>query len=249
MTQVFDPEGQVVPVTLLEVGPCAVLQVKTVENDGYRAYQIGFDTVRKRVRRPQERFFEKIQVAPKRFVCEVPHVSPNDVEKYREYLTRTREEKDRADAGGKEPAGPEGKKEKESAKPAAEKGAEPEGKEAPAVKVGDEVSVLAFEGVEAVDVTGTTKGRGFAGTIRRHHFQSGPKAHGSKNIRELGSVGMHTDPGRILKGKRMPGRMGGVTRTVKRLRVVGVEPDSHLLLVKGAVPGPNGGYVVVRESV
>ena len=123
-----------------------------------------------------------------------------------------------------------------------------EAEESDEVQVGDEVSVSTFEGTQKVDITGTSKGRGFAGTIKRWGFSSGPKSHGSKNIREPGSIGMHTDPGRVHKGKKLPGRYGGAKRTVKNLEVVRIEPEDNLLFVRGAVPGPKGGYLVIRQS-
>lgn len=108
---------------------------------------------------------------------------------------------------------------------------------------------MAFKDVSSVDIRGVSKGRGFAGTIRRHHFAAGYKAHGSKNIREPGSTGMHTDPGRVLKGKRMPGRFGGVNCKAINLSVVEIDAEDQLLVVKGAVPGPIGGYLYIEESL
>jgi large subunit ribosomal protein L3 len=115
--------------------------------------------------------------------------------------------------------------------------------------LGGVLKVTAFKGIGHVDIRGVTKGRGFAGVIRRYHFNAGPKSHGSKNIREPGSTGMHTDPGRVLKGKRMPGHMGAVQRKMRNLMVVGIEEEDNLLLVRGSVPGPNGGYVYIEQSL
>ncbi len=214
MTQIFDENGNWVPVTVLEVGPCTILQVKTTEEDGYTAVQLGFGP-KKRVRNPQAGLFKKISIEPLRWIHEVPFVDPVDV---------------RGAA--------------ESAKPA-----EGEAPAAQEVKPGARVGVWAFTGLKRVDVGGTTKGRGFSGVIRRHHFNAGPKSHGTKNIREPGSTGMHTDPGRVLKGKRMPGHLGAAHRKVRNLRIVKIEPETNLLLVEGGVPGPNGGFLYVEESL
>lgn len=199
MTQVFDSAGTVTPVTVLELGPCEVVQVKTEERDGYRAAQLGFRSqTAKRVKKPQIGHFKKAGLQPYRFLKEAP-------------LAETEE--------GEE------------------------------VKVGDRITVAeVFEAGALVDVVGTTKGRGFAGTIKRHGFSRGPTSHGSKNIREPGSTGMHTYPGRVFKGKKMPGQLGAKQRTVKNLVVVEVDAERHRLLVKGAVPGATGGLVYVRHA-
>lgn len=194
MSQVIDPGGVVTPVTVLEVGPCPVVQVRTEESDGYRAAQLGFlPQIAKRVRKPQLGHFRKARVDPCRILRESPldpdeEVNPGDV-----------------------------------------------------VTVGD----VFAEGM-IVDVIGTSKGRGFAGTVKRYNFNRGPTSHGSKNIREPGSTGMHTYPGRVLRGKKMPGHMGAARTTVKNLTVVRVDPGQNRLLVRGAVPGPTGGIVSVR---
>jgi len=115
-------------------------------------------------------------------------------------------------------------------------------------KVGDVIDVKIFEGAQRVDVAGVSKGRGFAGTIRRHHFKRGPETHGCKNVREPGSVGQNTTPARILKGKRLPGRMGGANTTVRNLKVVLIDAENNLLFVQGAVPGANNGFVFIRKA-
>jgi large subunit ribosomal protein L3 len=197
MTQVFDPAGTVTPVTVLEVGPCEVVQVKDTPRDQSRAAQIGFlPQIEKRVKKPQLGHFRKAGVKPYRVLRDSPldpdeQVEPGQV-----------------------------------------------------VKVDD----LFTEGVR-VDVVGTSKGRGFAGTIKRHGFSRGPTSHGSKNIREPGSTGAHTFPGRVFKGKKMPGHMGARRTTVKNLVVVRVDADQNRLLVRGAVPGPTGGIVYVQSAV
>ncbi|MGQ9589198.1 MAG: 50S ribosomal protein L3 [Planctomycetota bacterium] len=126
---------------------------------------------------------------------------------------------------------------------------EPASAEAGQLAPGSVVGVWTFRGVARVDVRGRTKGRGFAGVIRRHHFNAGPKSHGTKNIREPGSTGMHTDPARVLPGKKMPGHLGAAYRKARNLQVIRVDEEENLLVVRGAVPGPNGGYVTIEESL
>lgn len=207
MTQIFVEDGSVVPVTVLRVGPCAVLQVKTESTDGYVAFQLGFDDRRRELRRPQQARLDRLGVQPKRFVKEVPYVDPADV------LVA-------------------------------------EGEDAPdEVRAGAEIGVGCLKDVALVDIRGTTKGRGFTGTIKRFGFGAGDHSHGSKNVREPGSTGMHTDPGRIFKGKRMPGHHGAAPRKTRNLKVVQVDEEKGLLLVRGAVPGPTNGYVYIEESL
>ena len=198
MTSLYDKEGRQVPVTVIEAGPCSVLQVKTVESDGYRAVQIGFEEKgRHRATRPQVGHAKKAGATPKRFV--------------REYRTENLE--------GYEPGGT--------------------------------VTVAAFEGVDWVDVTGVTKGRGFAGVVKRHGFAGQPASHGTeRKHRSSGSIGEGAGiPGRgVRKGKRMAGHMGHVRRTVERLPLMKVDPEANLLVVQGSVPGPNGGYLFVRGA-
>jgi large subunit ribosomal protein L3 len=196
MTQVFDEAGEVTGVTVLEVGPCTVVQVRTEDRDGYRAAQIGFGTRREsRVKKPEMGHLKKAGVAPVQVLKESAladdeEVAPGDV-----------------------------------------------------VKVED-----VFASGDLVDVIGTSKGRGFSGTIKRHGFSRGPMSHGSKNVREPGSTGMHTYPGRIFKGKKMSGQYGNKQKTIKNLEVVEVDAESNRLLVKGGVPGPNGGIVWVQVA-
>ena len=196
MSQVYDAAGTVTAVTVLEVGPCHVVQVKSEDADGYRAAQIGFEPARpSRVKKPQAGHFKKAGVVPLRIVRESP-LSPDSE-----------------------------------------------------VSVGDRLLVGdVFSAGQFVDVIGTTKGRGFQGTVKRHGFGRGPESHGSKNVREPGSTGMHTYPGRVFKGKKMPGQMGNKRKTVKNLRVVGVDAERNRLLLEGAVPGPSGGIVCVRDA-
>jgi large subunit ribosomal protein L3 len=196
MAQLFTETGTVIPVTVLEVGPCPVVQVRETEKDGYRAIQLGFGTRKeKRTPKPQQGHFQKAGVE----FCRVLRESPLA------------------------------------------------GEEAP--KVGDRFTVdQVFTVGGVVDVTATTKGQGFQGTVKRHNFGRGPVTHGSKNTREPGSTGQHTWPGRVFKGKRMPGHMGAVRRTVKNLTVVKIETEQHRLFVRGAVPGPTGAIVCVQHA-
>ncbi len=193
MTQVFEEDGTVVPVTVLEVGPCPVLQVKTPDRDGYSALQIGFG-VKRKVTKPLAGIFARAGCQPAAIVREVPPLPDKEL------------------------------------------------------KPGDELRVDLFAETRWVDVVGTTKGRGFAGTIKRWNFNSGPRSHGCKNVREIGSVGP-AFPSRVMKGKRMPGHYGNERCKVRNLEVVRVDTERNLLLVKGAVPGPAGGFVYVQQSL
>jgi len=194
MTQVFDEEtGVVTPVTVIQAGPCPVVQVKTVETDGYEAVQLAFDAVAERKLTKGERgHLAKAGAAPHRRLVELR--GPTDL------------------------------------------------------TVGETVTVEAFEPGSPVKVSGVSIGKGFAGTIKRHRFHRGPTSHGSHNIRAPGSIGAAAYPARVFKGQRMPGRMGGKRVTQVGLSVHSVDPDQHLLLVKGAVPGPKNGIVEVREE-
>jgi len=195
MTQMFEASGKVVPVSVIEAGPCTVVQVKTAEKEGYTAIQIGFDETREsRLSKAENGHLKKANVSPKRILREVR------VE----------------DAG--------------------------------TFKVGDVLDVKVFEGAKIVHVTGTSKGKGFAGTIRRYHFQRGRKTHGNKNYKEPGSVGASAFPSRIFPGKRLPGRMGGVPRTTRNLTLVQIDAENNLLFVKGSIPGANNGIVFVRTE-
>jgi len=195
MTQMFEASGKVVPVSVIEAGPCPIVQVKTAEKEGYTAIQIGFDEAKEsRLSKTENGHVKKAEVTPRRILREVR------VE----------------DAGS--------------------------------FKVGDTLDVKVFEGAKIVHVTGISKGRGFAGTIRRHHFQRGRKTHGNKNYREPGSVGASAFPSRIFPGKRAPGRMGGVQRTTRNLTLVQIDAENNLLFVKGSIPGANNGIVFVRTE-
>ena len=197
MTQVFDEDGAVIPVTVLKVGPCVVVQKKSKENDGYDAVQLGLvEFVRpSRVNKPRSGHFKKAGVPPARLLREFSESSGESV------------------------------------------------------NVGDQVLVnQVFNALDKVDVRGTSKGRGFAGFVKRHHFRGGAATHGSMFHRAPGSIGASAFPSRVLPGMRAAGHMGDETATVRNLVVVRVQEQENLLLVRGAVPGRNGGYVVIRKA-
>ena len=201
MTRVFTEDGISIPVTVIEAQPNRITQVKSVENDGYRALQVtAGERKASRVKRPEAGHFAKAKVEAGDLITE---------------FRLTADEKPQ------------------------------EGE----FEAGQEIKVDLFEEGQKVDVTGTTIGKGFAGTVKRHNFNTGPKTHGSKNYREPGSTGSNQTPGHVIKGKRMPGHMGNVRRTVRNLQVVKIEGEQNLIYVKGAVPGPNGGLVMVRKAV
>jgi large subunit ribosomal protein L3 len=194
MTQVFDPEsGQVTPVTVVEAGPCPVVQLKTEAEDGYDAIQLAYEPVPAR----------KITKA------EAGHLRKSEVEPHR-HLVEFRGE-------------------------------------TPFV-IGETVTVEAFEAGEKIKVTGISKGKGFAGTIKRHNFHRGPVSHGSHNVRKPGSIGASAYPARVFKGQKMPGRLGGKRRTQVGLTIHSTDPERNLILIKGAVPGPTNGLVEIREE-
>jgi large subunit ribosomal protein L3 len=194
MTQIFDEAGGVIPVTAIEVGPCVITQVKTVERDGYEALQLGIGQ-KKRLSKP-ERGHRRKSGASSRTLREVRI-----------------------------------------------EGAE-------SYQPGQVLKADVFEAGQKVDVTGTSKGKGFAGTVKRHGFAGGPKTHGqSDRLRAPGAIGGAASPGRVFKGMRMAGRMGDERKTVQNLEVVRVDPERNLLLVRGSVPGVNGGLVLVRHAV
>ncbi len=195
MTQVFDEDDNVVPVTVIQAGPCTVSQVKTKATDGYDAVQIGFGDIKpKHVNKPMAGHFKAAGVEPMRYLREVRV---------------------------------------------------PEGEEH---KCGDVVSVADFAECAAVDVTGTSKGKGFQGTIKRWNFSRGPMTHGSRNQRRPGSIGQCAYPARVRKGLHMAGHMGNERVTVKNLKVVRVDAEQNLMLVKGAVPGGKNAIVSVRMA-
>ena len=196
MTQVFSEDGVLTPVTVLQAGPCVVTQVKTVENDGYSAVQVGFGDIREKlVNKPKKGHFAKAGVTAKRFLKEF---RLEDAESY---------------------------------------------------TLGQEIKADVFAAGDKVDAPAKSKGKGFQGAIKRHGQSRGPMAHGSKYHRHAGSNGSATTPGRVFKGKHMPGHMGAVRVTVQNLEVVSVDAEKNLILVKGAVPGPKKSLVMLKESV
>lgn len=196
MTQIFSPEGKLVPVTVIEAGPCPVVQKKTVETDGYEAVQLGFSLKKaKRVTKPEKGHFAKAGVEATRILKEFK-------------LDNAAE-----------------------------------------LNLGDVIAVDVFAEGDKIDVTGTSKGHGYAGTVKRFGTHRGPMAHGSKYHRGPGSMGACSTPSKVMKGKKLPGHMGVEKVTVQNLDVVRVDAERNLLLVKGAVPGPRGGYVTVKNAV
>ena len=200
MTQIFTEDGRLIPVTVIEAGPCPVVQKKTVEKDGYEAIQVGFDAyapnrAEKLVNKPLKGHFAKAEVAPTRKLREL---RLEDCSTY---------------------------------------------------NVGDEVKVDVFAAGDKVDITGTSKGHGFTGVIQRWNQHTGPMAHGSKYHRGVGSMGANSSPSRVFKNKHMSGHYGVDRVTVQNLSVVRVDTERNLLLVRGNVPGPNGGTLVIRDSV
>jgi large subunit ribosomal protein L3 len=213
-TQIFQEDGTAVPVTVLEVGPCHVLQVRTVERDGYEAVQLGFlDKPRRLASRAQR-----------------GHVASISSKRSK-----------RMSAAGVEA----------TAKPSCEPKRFIRELRGPAdgLTVGGEVTAASLDGVQSVDVTGTSKGRGFSGVMKRHNFAGQRATHGVKKChRHAGGTSMATYPGRVFKGQKMAGRYGGTKSTVRNLKVAKIDAENNLLLVRGAVPGPNGSYVVVRAT-
>ncbi|EYE87694.1 50S ribosomal protein L3 [Fervidicella metallireducens AeB] len=196
MTQIFDETGRVIPVTVIEAGPCVVIQKKTVETDGYNAIKVGFGDIREKlVNKPVKGQFAKANVKLRRFVKEL---RLEDITGY---------------------------------------------------EVGSELKADVFSAGDKVDVTGTSKGKGFAGGIKRWNFNRGPMSHGSKYHRGVGSMGASSYPSRTFKGKRMPGHLGNVKSTIQNLEVVRVDAERNLILVRGAVPGPKKGLVIIKDSV
>ena len=197
MTQIFDENGKVIPVTVVEAGPCTIVQKKTVENDGYAAVQMGYGDVKpQRLNKPEKGHFAKADVAPKKTLKEF--------------------RLDNSDA----------------------------------LNVGDVVKADTFAVGDSVDVSGTSKGKGFAGAIKRHNQHRLKETHGTGPVhRQAGSMGACSSPSRIFKGKGMPGHMGAEAVTVQNLEIVKIDVENNLIAVKGAIPGPKGGIVVLKNTV
>jgi len=214
MTQIYDENGKVIPVTVIQAGPCLVLQVRSQERDGYEAVQLGFGNKPRRLAARSER----------------GHVGK---------LSSKRSKK-RISAGIAVPPKPDC----EPQRFIREFRGSTEGYE-----LGQEIKVDTLAEVAAVDVTGTSKGRGFSGVMKRHNFSGQRASHGVKKVhRHAGGTGCSAYPSRLFKGKRMAGQYGNARTTTRNLKVVKVDPENNLLLVRGAIPGPNGGFVMVRET-
>ena len=196
MTQIFDENGVVIPVTVIEAGPCVVAQIKTLENDGYEAIQLGFGEVKEhKVNKPVKGHFAKANVPVKK------HLREFRVDSIQNF------------------------------------------------NVGDELKADVFAEGEKIDVQGTSKGKGFQGVIKRHGQHRGPMGHGSMYHRRPGSMGPTSTPGRVFKGKKLPGHMGRVTVTIQNLDVVKVDTDKNVILVKGSVPGAKGAILKIKSAI
>lgn len=197
MTQIFDAEGICIPVTVVQAGPCTIVQKKTNETDQYEAVRVGYENVKKNyLNKPEQGLFDKLSMDSFKYLREF---KPEDISSY---------------------------------------------------EVGQEITVASmFQDGDHVDISGTSKGKGYQGAIKRHGQKIGPKSHGSKYHRGVGSMGANSDPGKVFKGKKMPGHMGAERVTVQNLNIVKVDADRNLLLIKGAIPGPKGGLLEIRESV
>ena len=196
MTQIFDEKGNIIPVTAIEVGPCTVTQIKTMDQDGYQSIQLGFEDVKEsKLTKPELGKFKKSKLAPKKYLREFPIESVEGI------------------------------------------------------NVGDEFKADVFEVGDRVDIQGTSKGKGFQGVIKRHGQSRGPMGHGSMYHRRPGSMGPTSTPGRVFKGKNLPGHMGVETVTIQNLEIVKVDLDKNLILVKGSVPGAKKSILKIRKSV
>ena len=271
MTQIFSEDGKWIPVTVLQAGPCAVLQIKTEEQDGYSSYQIGFDDRRKNAKRPQQVCFDNLGVNTKRFVREIPFIDPADIltggapvapepeeepaeaEEAAVEEAEVEEAAPEAEDGEEASAEEDGDAGQDDAESGEEEAVEEEAADEPEpateVNPGDVIGARVFDGVARVDVRGVSKGRGFAGNVKRHGHSTGDKSHGGKSVRLVGSTGMHTDPGRVPPGKHGPGHYGNTNCKVLNLEVVEIDEVKNILLVKGAIPGPRGGYLYIEQSL
>lgn len=195
MTQIFDESGNIVPVTVIKVGPCIITQIKTVLDDGYNAIQIGYGNVsNKFLTQPQLGHLQKSNIQPLKYLKEF---RVNDPEKF---------------------------------------------------EVGQIINVKSFTSGQLVDITGKSSGKGFSGLQKRHHFTRGPMSHGSKNHRAPGSIGMGTSPGRVLPGKKMAGQLGNKNTNIRKLRILQVNTDENILVIKGSVPGKPGNLLSIKPS-
>jgi len=242
MTQLFTDDGSVVPVTAIEAGPCPIVQVRTEDRDGYRAVQVGFGSKsEKRSNNPSRGHAAKagldhvpaitreFRLGPDDLLADDPH-SPAAA-------PVVTEDESKAEAEGGAEAEPEPEASEPGTAPADE-----------GLRVGQVLTVSLFAEGDRVKVTGVTKGRGFQGVIKRHGFAGYPKSHGHPEIRLPGSIGPGTDPSRVIKGRRMAGRMGNARKTIRNLTVVKVDPERNLIFVKGAVPGARNGWVLIGKQ-
>ncbi|MBT5017159.1 MAG: 50S ribosomal protein L3 [Planctomicrobium sp.] len=228
MTQVYNEEGRVVPVTVIEAGPCVVLQVRTLDRDGYEGVQLGFDDKLSEKDKEREDSQRKRSRANR---AERGHVAQLKSKRQARLAT--------AGVQGPDKAGCEPKRFVREFRVDGENCD---------LQVGQELDAGALAEIKYVDVIGTSKGRGTAGVMKRHNFQGQRASHGAKKVhRHAGGIGAATDPARVWKGKRMAGQYGNCRVTIRNLKVVRVDAENNMLLVKGAVPGPNGGYVINRE--
>lgn len=264
MTQVFGPNGTVIPVTVIEAGPCVVTQIKTVDRDGYEAVQVGFEprpahraarpqlghlghslpllkAQRKRLQAYQQDTRAKSSTDPQEEKgVETAAEAPKDVmiDKQIEKLLKVQHNRQRRPGPVVGPF---------RVTREVELGT---GATAESVELGSRYDVGLFRDGEAVDIVGTSKGKGFQGVMKRHGFRGGPRTHGqSDRSRAPGSIGPGTTPGRVLKGTRMAGRMGTDRVTAKKLQIIQADPERNLLVVKGSVPGANGGLLMIRKHV
>jgi len=195
MTQIFSEDGRIVPVTVIEAGPCKVVQLKTKEKDGYISFQLGFDEIKKEKNVSKGRLghFKKVSLQPHRVLKEIK-------------------------LDGLE------------------------------VSMGDNITVDIFNKGDKVSVTGVSKGKGFQGVMKRHNYSGGPGSHGSMFNRAPGSIGSSSYPSRVWKNKGLPGHMGSQNVTTKNIEIIDVKKEQNLLIVKGSVPGANGGYLIIRSE-
>ncbi len=196
MSRLFDSDGENIPVSVIQAGPCVVVQIKTKNNDGYRAIQVGYSNKeQKKTNNPMMGHFKKAKVEPKNYLMEFP-------------LRKDQK-----------------------------------------IKIGQVIDVDIFKEGDVVNISGYSKGKGFAGVVKRYGFHGGPKSHGkSDQLRAGGSIGQSSDPSRVWPGMKMPGHMGNKKVLIKNLKVVSVDKDTHHLYIKGPIPGPRNGIVVVTKS-
>ncbi|ASV73989.1 LSU ribosomal protein L3p (L3e) [Thermogutta terrifontis] len=214
MTQIFDEDGRVIPVTVIQAGPCHILQLRTLDRDGYEAIQVGYlDKPRRKATRAERGHVAKLDSKRQRLLAAAGiQTLPKANCEPKRFIREFRHPVD-------------------------------------GFSVGQVLTVELFQGVKAVDVTGTTKGRGFSGVMKRHGFAGQGASHGVKKVhRHPGSTGCNTSPGRVVPGRRMAGHYGHERCTIRNLQLVKIDPERHLLVVRGAVPGPAGGLVIIRPT-